>query len=224
MKPDVNDDFLKERLDKYDRWLTAKEIPYASKVVPVSESINTQKWVLSGRQALDQVLAADAVALTRCVCRSNYRRCDNPVEICFLLNSAAEKGLADGRARRVDRDEAEAVLQQADEKGLIHLSFVMPGDEIYAFCSCCACCCHDLQLLKVYHREHLVARSDYVAETAMDECTHCGICIDRCAFGARRWLEEGEGEMVYDPNACYGCGLCVSSCSPEATTMKNAKQ
>ena len=48
MKPDVTDPFLMERLEKYEKWLGDRQIPYASKVVPVAESIEARKWCSPG--------------------------------------------------------------------------------------------------------------------------------------------------------------------------------
>jgi heterodisulfide reductase subunit A-like polyferredoxin len=99
----------------------------------------------------------------------------------------------------------------------VHLTLYEPQRHVYAVCSCCACCCHDLQFLMRYGRADLVAHSEYVAATDADACTHCGDCIARCPFGARAW--EGS-EMRYDPATCFGCGLCVTTCPAGATTLQ----
>ena len=59
--------------------------------------------------------------------------------------------------------------------------------------------------------------SEYIAQTDMERCMHCGDCIDLCLFDARLW--DGD-RVTYDPSACYGCGLCVNVCPAEATTMQ----
>ena len=217
MKRERRDPFLEKRLKRYDQWLGAGQIPYASRVVPVRESFETKQWVMPGEQAMEILRAADVIALNNCECRVHYKRCDNPLEVCFLMGDFAVKSVEKGRARRVSLEEAEAVLRHADAKGLVHLSFHMPGNKVYAFCSCCRCCCHDLQLLRLYNRTDLVARSEYTAVIDRDACTDCGACVARCPFAART-MENAR--MRYCPDACYGCGLCVTACPEKVTALK----
>jgi ferredoxin len=218
MKPNHKDQFLEKYLEKYDKWLGAGEIPYSSRVVPVRESLEAKQWVMPREQALEILRSAETIALNDCVCRSHYKRCDNPLDVCFLIDEYAVKRVEKQTARYIDLEEAEDVLRKADKRGLVHLTFYMPGNKIYAFCSCCECCCHDLQLLKFYNRTDLIARSDYIAVTDMGICTDCGECIDRCLFNARTWQEE---KVHYNPELCYGCGLCITVCPVEATELKH---
>ena len=221
------DPYLEERLERYDRWLAEGRIPVSSRVIPVREALSTLQWVLPTEQVLEFLRNARSFAVTHCSCRTHYRsiediRCDHPTENCFLINDAADAQVAAGKARRLSLSEAEDVLRQANERGLVHLTVYNPHQSIYAICSCCACCCHDLHFLSIYGRTDMVARSEYVALTDADACVHCGDCVPRCVFGARTWEN---GEVVYDPEVCYGCGLCVSACSLEATTMvRRARQ
>ncbi|MEW5721872.1 MAG: 4Fe-4S binding protein [Thermodesulfobacteriota bacterium] len=55
-----------------------------------------------------------------------------------------------------------------------------------------------------------------MAYTDPDECTGCGVCVDRCPFGARRLEENG---LIYEPERCYGCGLCVTTCPTGAAVL-----
>jgi Pyruvate/2-oxoacid:ferredoxin oxidoreductase delta subunit len=215
------DAFLEERLAQYDQWLHERKVPFSSKVIPVRESLATQQWVVPTEQVIEFLRNARSFALTECTCRSHYRRCDNPLEVCFLLNDAADRYVAEGIGRSVSLEEAVEVLRQANERGLVHLTVYEPSQYVYAVCSCCSCCCHDLQFLKSYGRSDLVARSEYVAQTDMGACTHCGDCIERCVFGARIWKD---GQMRYDAAACYGCGLCVTVCSVEAIVMQRRQE
>jgi ferredoxin len=210
------DPWLEERVVRYDRWMREGRIPFSSKVVPVRESLETRQWVLPTERVLDFVRNARSFVLVDCDCRSHYGRCDNPVQTCLLINDAADAYLAQGIGRRVPLDEVERVLRHANERGLVHLTIYNPQQHVYAVCSCCSCCCHDLQLLQQHGRSDLVARSEYVARTDGEACIHCGDCVERCVFGARVWED---GRVVYDVEACYGCGLCVSICPAGATAM-----
>lgn len=74
------DDFLKERIEKYDRWLGEGKISFSSKVIPVGQSLEGKQWVLPTEQALNIVRNASTVALKKCLCREHYSRCDNPLK------------------------------------------------------------------------------------------------------------------------------------------------
>ena len=211
------DTYIEERLARYDRWVREGKIPFSSKVIPVGESLATQQWVLPTEQVVEFLRNARSFALIPCECRTRHQRCDNPVDVCFLINDAADACVAQGIGRHVSLEEAKDALRRADEHGLIHLTVYNPQQYVYAVCSCCSCCCHDLGFLKQFGRDDLIAHSKYVAHTDSDACTHCGDCIEPCVFEARVWED---GQMRYDAAACYGCGLCVPVCLVEATVMQ----
>lgn len=211
------DSFLAERIHQYDQWLARGKISFSSKVIPISESLEPCQYVLPTEQVSELLKQARSIALAECDCRKHYQRCDNPLEVCIYLNDFADKFVSLNQARYVTIDQALNVVKIANEKGLVHLSLYRPDHEIYALCSCCPCCCHDLQIILLYNRKDLTVRSDYVALTDFDSCSHCGTCIDRCIFDARYWEDD---EMRYNSALCYGCGLCVTTCPAEAIVMK----
>ncbi len=214
------DSFLLDRAVKYDEWLNKGLISFSSKIIPVSESLRGEKWVLPSEQAAEILRNAKSLALQKCVCRDHYKRCDNPVEVCLLLNKVGEKFVSKGKARKISFLDATDVLKTANERGLVHLTLYMPNHPVFALCSCCSCCCHDLQIVKLLNRRELMVRSGYVAVTDARICIQCGECVARCMFGARALRD---GELQYDADACLGCGLCVAGCPVEATVMQPRK-
>ena len=215
-KEKYSDPFLEKRLANYDKWLDKGQISSSSKVIPVSESIDTKQWVLPTEQVMEILSNASSVAVQDCECRTHYKRCDKPLEVCFLLNKVGDKFVTKGKARHVSLNEATDILRNANENGLIHLALYMPDHEIFALCSCCSCCCHELQIVKLTQRKELMVHSEYIATTDFETCIHCGECVDRCIFDARTFNDE---KMGYVPEACLGCGLCVTVCPVDATTM-----
>lgn len=215
--PKPKDAFLEDRVTRYDTWLQEGSIRVSSKVVPVNESLNAKQWVLPTEQALEILRSSQAFALTECQCRSHYGRCNNPLDVCLMLNDAADKYVKEGRAKYISIEEAEDVLRLANIRGLVHLTLYEPDHKIYALCSCCACCCHDLQLLKSFGRKDLIARSEYTARTDSGKCTDCGNCIERCVFEARFWDDD---RLRCSEEKCYGCGLCITSCPEDAIVME----
>ena len=211
------DDFLNSWANKYENWQQEGTFPFSSQVIPVKESFLASQWILPSKQVLQILKNARSFALANCVCRSHYSRCSKPKEVCFLLDDRGDKAVEHNKARRISLSDASEVLKEADKHGLVHLTLYMPGHSIYALCSCCPCCCHDLQLLIDYHRADLVIRSDYIAVTDNERCIHCGKCIDRCVFSARFLKDD---RLEYNSQSCFGCGLCVSICPENATTMQ----
>lgn len=214
---DVMDTFLGTRVNKYDNWLSKGQISASSKVIPVGESFEAKQWVLPSEQALEILGNAESVAVQNCECRTHYKRCDKPLEVCFLLNKVGDKFVSMGKARHVSLAEMTDILKKANENGLVHLALYMPDHEIFALCSCCSCCCHELQIVKTTRRKELIVHSEYIANTDVEVCVHCGDCVEKCFFEARFFDVD---QMIYSPEKCLGCGLCVTVCPVNATIMK----
>ena len=211
------DPFLNERVARYDRWLSKSKISHSSRVVPIHESIDTSQYVLPTERAVEIIRGARSIAVANCECREHYGRCDHPLEVCLLLNEVGDEYVSEGSARSIEEEEAVGILKLANERGLVHLTLYRPDHEIYALCSCCSCCCHELQIVRLYGRKDLMVRSDYTAVTDSEACIDCGRCADRCIFGARVLKNN---EMKYDADACMGCGLCVTICPVAASSME----
>ncbi len=210
------DEELEKRLQIYDGWIKEGKIPYSSKVIPVQQSLEFLQWVLPTQQVLEILKNSRSFALANCLCRTKHKRCDNPLEVCFYTNDVADKKVEQGAARSVSLKEAAETLQLANEHGLVHLSIYNPEQHLFALCSCCGCCCHDIEFMKKLGRPDLVAHADYVAVVDTELCTQCGKCVERCVFGAQN-LEFGD--VVFHQGKCYGCGLCISSCEFNAIRM-----
>jgi ferredoxin len=211
------DEWLKKYIDKYDTLISEKKISFSSRVIPVNESLQQVQHILPSAQVEEILKGAELITLAKCICRLKYSHCDKPLEVCFVLNEVGKKWIEDGYARKVTLDEALNVIALANQNGLVHLSLYMPDHQCFALCSCCSCCCHDLQLLLSYGKKYITAKSDYVAVDDPEHCSDCGLCIDRCEFKARVFENE---KMVYDQEKCYGCGLCLTTCPEDSISLK----
>ncbi len=216
MKKEERDEKLEKRMHRVDGWVKEGKIPCSSKVIPVLQSQEFLQWVLPTQQVLEILRNSRSFALANCLCRETLKRCDNPLEVCFYTNDVADQKIEKGAARRVSLHEAAEALKLANEYGLIHLTIYNPEQHVYALCSCCECCCHDIAFMKKLGRPDLVAHADYVAVVDSDACVQCGTCTQRCVFGAQS-LESGA--VVYQQDRCYGCGLCVTTCTTNAIRM-----
>lgn len=207
---------LKNYITKYDRWLSEKTISFSSKVVPVKESMEPVKHVLPSQQAGAILANAHTITLAKCICRQKYNNCDNPLEVCFILDKTGEQWAKKGLSRKITLEEAQKVLTKTNQSGLVHLTLYKPDHALFALCSCCSCCCHDLQLVLNWGKGYILMHADYLAQDDSDLCIQCGECVARCPFNARKF--DGE-TLAYESSTCYGCGLCVTTCPVSAIGM-----
>jgi Pyruvate/2-oxoacid:ferredoxin oxidoreductase delta subunit len=163
--------------------------------------------------------ASENIFLQKCGCRTLHGNCDAPLETCLAVNvdSYPDEGPERGKARRVTVEEALDVLRRSHEAGLVHMAYVLKGDEKpFLICSCCTCCCHTLGGL-IRHGFHTqVLTSKYISLDDDTKCIECGKCAERCVFGARKMVRDSKR---YDQTKCFGCGLCVSTCPSSAIRL-----
>ena len=170
---------------------------------------------------LKQILGnARTISVLDCVCRVRFGHCDAPVNVCIDMNETAERNIARGDAREITMDEAMDILEKTHEAGLVPLAleqgeFYEPG-VINSICSCCSCCCTILSGIVRFGLAPHVLTSKAISVTDTSECTECGVCVDRCQFGAREMVN---GSLAFNPELCFGCGLCVSTCPTNAITL-----
>jgi len=192
---------------------------YVAMTIPVHVAINARETVLSFREAEDILRDASSIALGPCICRKEAKNCDAPVETCLALNHTEEELAREFAGfEQVGVERALEALRMSHEAGLVHLAFRKPGRPITEFCSCCSCCCWLFQKLKHSDPRSQVVESRYTASHDARSCIGCGICIDRCPFGAWEIVENNE-KPTLDPTHCFGCGLCVDSCPTGAISF-----
>lgn len=51
-------------------------------------------------------------------------------------------------------------------------------------------------------------------------CTQCGVCSEKCCFGAIPFINN---IFIVNPLSCEGCGYCQKVCPTEAISMKSRK-
>jgi ferredoxin len=188
--------------------------------VPVNVEIEAENLVLN-LENVHQILSdARTISVMDCVCRVRYGHCDAPVNTCIDMNEVAERNIANGVAREITMDEALDILEKTYKAGLVHMAlghgeFFEPG-VINSVCSCCSCCCGILAGVLRYGLAPHLLTSDTISVTDLSSCTSCGICVDRCQFGAREMID---GALSFNPDLCFGCGICVSTCPTNAITL-----
>lgn len=191
-----------------------KPEPALHRVIPAQDTVKSE-WVLPYDDVRAILLAAKTFRVQDCICRVQQdqvgRRCDFPLGVCLTFSSVERSGSPDD----ISQQEALAILDQAEEIGLVHtVSNVIKG--IGYICNCCGCCCGILRGITDWGVEQSVAHANYYAVIDPEECVGCGICIERCQVHA---ISEREGVAVVERERCIGCGLCVTGCPNDVARL-----
>jgi electron transport complex protein RnfB len=193
-----------------------KPQPALHRVVPVHGSVKSE-WVLPYDDIRAMLEKAKSFRVNDCICRVQQdaldkRRCGFPVKNCISFSPVERPP----RPNDITRARALALLDEAEEVGLVHCVSNVIQDVFYV-CNCCGCCCGILRGITDWGIEESVARANYFARINADECTGCGVCVERCQVGA---IEMHEDVAIVNGDQCIGCGLCVSRCPVEAASLE----
>jgi len=193
-----------------------KPQPALHRVVPVRGSVKSE-WILPYDDIRVMLEKAKSFRVRDCICRVQQdalkkRRCDFPVKNCVTFSPVERPSRPDD----ITKDQAFAILDEAEEVGLVHCVSNVIRDVFYV-CNCCGCCCGVLRGVTDYGIDGSVARANYCARVDADACTGCGICADRCQVGT---ITIREDVAVIDHSKCIGCGLCISGCLLQAVSLE----
>ncbi len=161
---------------------------------------------------------SETLHVANCVCKQGEAligkpcRRTNDYEVCLLIG--AESYVARGRARQISREECLAILDAAEEKGMV----LQPGNskKPNCICICCGCCCGVLTTAKKEPRPARFFATNYYGAIDKSLCNGCGVCVKRCQMDAI--IAENKMCRV-DPDRCIGCGLCATTCKPGAARL-----
>ncbi len=192
-----------------------KPQPALHRVVPAQKAVKSE-WILPYDDVKAILLASKSFNVRDCICRVQQdfigRRCDFPLKICLNFGSYERPA----QSGDISKEEALALLDKAEEIGLVHtVSNVMKG--FGYVCNCCSCCCGILRGITDFGIENSVAYANYHSVIDPNECLGCGICIKRCQVHA---ISEQNGIAVVDLKRCIGCGLCATGCPNGAAKLQ----
>jgi ferredoxin len=181
------------------------------RTIPVGRSLTVENRVLPYEQAEELVRAQDRFVVAPCICRREHtlvgQGCDKPEEACLVFGTGAEYYERNGLGRVIDLPETLAILNRAEEEGLVLQA--SNAKKAVNICCCCGCCCQVLKNAKGRPEPARWIPSPFVAAVRRDTCEGCGLCLERCQMEALQL--DGE-TVVLDANHCIGCGLCVTTC------------
>jgi len=195
-----------------------KDVPTKQlRVAPSVGAVDAAPAVGTYDRVRELIKEQDLIAVAPCICRKEQglmdNECERPHEVCMSFGFGADYYIENEMGRKIDREEAIAILDKAEEAGLV----LSPSNsqQLMNVCCCCECCCGVLRTLKTFDRPADYVASSFQARIDPDLCSACGTCVDRCQIDA---IIEGD-TMAVDEKRCIGCGLCVSTCPEEAIAM-----
>ena len=193
------------------------------RIVPVNKTIPVERNVATYEDIRAYVQASSGpFAKMTCICRHGKdllgEKCKqtNLRENCLTMSVAATLMVDYGLARFISREEMLALLEQADEEGLV----LQPENTKRPLfvCCCCGCCCGVLTSAKRFPSPTDYFSSSFWARVDPDACQSCGTCEVRCQMDAIHTAEDGKSEV--DRSRCIGCALCVTTCPSDAMHLE----
>ena len=195
--------------------------PQQFQIIPIEKEILLKQEALPHERVSSIIENSQSFAVFDCICKKEKKiigeGCDKPQEVCTAY--APLPGIFDNNPnfRVISKEEAQKVLQMAEEAALVHLTYNTTTGHFF-ICNCCGCCCGVLRAINEFGIPAWdVVNSHYYAEIDPELCTACGTCAnDRCQVRA---IEEGEDSYEILKKKCIGCGLCVGTCPSEAIKL-----
>ena len=121
-----------------------------------------------------------------------------------------------GGCKFVNIEEAIEWNHAMDDRGFVHILMLFGAPFIGGFCQCdypdCGSLRNGVDFGVGVYKSHYLAQVDY------EKCNGCGICAQRCQWGALKF-ETTTGKANIDQFKCFGCGLCHTACPREAINL-----
>jgi ferredoxin len=212
---------LAELFERYYRQAFQQALtwqPSVHRVVPIHESVDVSLEIRPYEDVVTILKDAAAWGVTDCICRRQQeligQPCEHPVDVCMVLGDRPGAFDRQDGVRALTRDEAKATLRRAADAGLVHsVSNTRRG--LWYICNCCTCACGILRGIAEVGVERAIARAPFRSHVDAEACVGCGLCVERCPFGA----VTVDGAAQIDSARCTGCGLCVAACPQDALSL-----
>jgi Pyruvate/2-oxoacid:ferredoxin oxidoreductase delta subunit len=197
------------------------------RIIPVEKTMTVpEEFVLPSQSVEDIIQKFDDIAVGYCFCRQRRTLLGEPCKTeaptlnCFTFGKSARFTVAQGFAKPVTKEQALAIMKEAEDAGLVHKAF-HPGSRENnpetSICNCCKDCCDTMNLWR-NGTTPLVNSTYHLSVIDEDACTGCGACMERCPTDAIDINDQGIARV--DTSSCFGCGVCSRFCPEDAISLK----
>ncbi len=165
------------------------------------------------------------IGLLACICRKAHRAIEEKHEMEYTCMGMGVGMLKwerwperyKGGVKFVNAEEGKEWNRRMDKKGFVHCLMLFGAPFIGGFCQCDYPDCGLIRNVVDFGGIGLL-KGHYIAQVNYDICNGCGICAQRCQFGALKF-EVTTDKANIDQFKCYGCGLCETGCPTGAITL-----
>ena len=215
---------LPELLDAIEKGQEAE----ALSIRKAMEGTGQESQVLPLQDALKMLELCHPIALLSCVCRREWRAIDARNELeytCMGLGIGMLKWERwperyKGGVKLLPVEEAKEWVRMMNDRGFCHILMMYGAPYVGGLCMCDYPACGALRNAVDFGIGMIKAH--YVSQVDYDICNGCGICAQRCQWGALKF-EVTTGKANIDVFKCYGCGLCETGCPRGAIKLVNRK-
>ena len=173
---------------------------------------------------------ATSIVKIPCICRTFAGQ--KPDAVCLVITTQPMDAILDEGFKdyaygpdvagfdRLTKQEALALLQDCETRGLMHSVWTFLTPFIGAICNCNVESGCMAMRLTVGYSMPMMWRGESVAQLDGEACTSCRRCVKICPFGALA-VQGGNGDrrVSLDAQKCWGCGICRSACTSGALSL-----
>jgi len=219
------------------------------RVLPIQETIEDTRQILPYEEVAKVLDSLDYFAVSTCPCKHRKNidpdspSCKYPTEVCLHFGRLGRYTVENGLGREISRQEAQEILRQCAEAGLVH-GVSNWQEKVDTICNCDPCCCLWFEAFHKLKHSMSLNPSSYRVQTNPEACIGCGLCVKRCPMEAiqledcpeaknritRVTGKNGSDEVelknktgklaVVNPDLCIGCGVCAYKCSSQSLVLE----